>query len=63
MSNYAVVRSSRTDFATTMIFSTKIGHEDGHADICLKTIFRKGAKGSGDAFLHRKRETLCISKR
>jgi len=63
MSNYLVVRLIVTDLSTTTIFSTKIGHEVGHADICLKTIFRKGAKGPGDAFLHRKGETLYISKR
>ena len=57
MSNYVVVLLSITDLGTTIIFSTKIGYEDGHADICLKTIYRKGAKGSGDAFLHRKRVT------
>jgi len=39
MSNYVVVRLSITDLGTTIIFSTKIGHEDGQADICLKTIF------------------------
>jgi len=27
-----------TDLVTTIIFSTKFGHEDGHAHICLKTI-------------------------
>jgi len=48
-----LVRLYRTDFVTTIIFSTNLGHEDGHADICLKTIYLKGAKGSGDAFLHR----------
>ena len=58
-----MVRLNITDQSTTTIFSTKIGHEVGHAEICLKTIFRKGAKGPGDAFLHRKGETLCILRR
>ena len=29
----------RTDLANTTIFGTKFGHEDGHADSCLKTIY------------------------
>ena len=52
-----LVRLYRTDFVTTIIFSTKLDHEDGHADICLKTDYLKGAKGSRGAFLQRKRVT------
>ena len=63
MSNYYLVRLNHTDLRTTTIFSTKIGHEVGHAEICLKTIFRKGAKGWGDAFLHRKRRDLVYLKK
>jgi len=63
MSNYVVVRLCITDLDTTIIYSTKIGHEDGHADICRKSIFWKGAKGSGDAFLHCKRETFVYFKK
>ena len=28
-----------TDLVTTIIFCTKFGREDGHADICLKTVY------------------------
>ena len=58
-----MVRLNITDQSTTTIFSTKIGHEVGHAEICLKTIFRKGAKGWGDAFLHCKRRDLVYLKK